>query len=58
MLHLTSEFTDNTIGIVRQGAEATGVNAGQVLGSAKILGGQATQLKTELERFLKQVRAA
>jgi len=46
------------IGDVSQGANATGAASAQVLSSAHALSQQSGQLKQELEKFLKNVRAA
>ncbi|MGX1167489.1 methyl-accepting chemotaxis protein [Bradyrhizobium sp. USDA 372] len=48
----------NKIAQVSQGASATGAASGQVLASARSLSSESSLLKTELEKFLKTVRAA
>lgn len=53
----TSEVSSN-IGGVTQAAGETGAAASQVLSSAGELGRQAALLKSEVDRFLQQVRAA
>jgi methyl-accepting chemotaxis protein len=47
-----------SIGDVSEGASATGAASSQVLSSAQALSQQSSRLKTELEKFLKNVRAA
>jgi methyl-accepting chemotaxis protein len=43
---------------VNRGASATGAASGQVLGSARALSDESGHLKTEVEKFLNNVRAA
>jgi len=46
------------IGDVSQGASATGAASSQVLSSAHSLSQESSRLKAELEKFLRNVRAA
>jgi len=53
----TSEVSSNISG-VSDAASATGASAKEVLGATEKLNGEARNLKTEVERFLQQIRAA
>jgi len=53
----TSEVSSNISGVTTAAAE-TGVAASQILGSASTLAEQSDTLKAEVDKFMKQVRAA
>jgi methyl-accepting chemotaxis protein len=53
----TQEVSNNIIGVTRAASE-TGAAASQVLGAASALSKQSEALRTEVDRFLAEVRAA
>jgi len=53
-----AQHVDETMDSVREGADATGANASQVLSAAQELNEQSANLRSELAAFLDKVRAA